>query len=123
MKDVYTDIVMINDNNLRLGGGERESQIIILNWASKKFNISVLQPGKKEECIPNVKFYHATEYERLKYLVKRPIAFGIYIFKIGRIIKNLNPKIVHSNSQVSFFILMLLRRLHVLSSNKDRSEI
>lgn len=108
------DVLIINDNNLGFLGGERESQLIILNGISPIYKIAVIQPGVFEEKIPGVDVYYLTKSKRLKYLIKNPVAFGFYILKVGRLIKNLHPKIVHSQSQVSFFMVSLLKRLHII---------
>lgn len=109
------DILLINDNNLGLLGGERESQLIIINGASKKYSIAVIQPGKFFEEIDNVKFYWRTKSSRMKYLIKNPLAFVAYFFKVAILINQINPKVIHSNSQVSFFMVSLLMRFGLIN--------
>lgn len=115
MKDakpvVHADVVIINDNNLGFLGGERESQLIIINGASKAYHLAVIQPGEFTETIENVDFYWCTQSLRMKYLIKNPIAFVGYIFKVAALIRNIQPKVIHSNSQVSFFMVSLMKRL------------
>lgn len=110
----HTDLVIINDNNLGFLGGERESQLIIINAVRKVMPISVIQPGEFGETIDNVSFYWRTKAKRMKSLIKNPFAFIGYIFKISKLINEINPKIVHSNSQVSFFMITLAKRLHLI---------
>ena len=104
------DVLIINDNNLGFLGGERESQLIIINGASKKYRLAVIQPGLYEDSIPNVDFYWLTDSLRMKYLIKNPFAFIKYIFDVAKLINQISPKVIHSNSQVSFFMVSLLRR-------------
>lgn len=121
VKDVklvqHADIVIINDNNLGFLGGERESQLIIINGASKDYNIAVIQPGEFKDEVENVKFYWRTQKLRMKYLIKNPVAFIAYIFKVSFLIRKINPKVVHSNSQVSFFMVSLMKRFRMISRN------
>ena len=112
---ICADIVIINDNNLNFLGGERESQLIIINEASKKYKLAVIQPGEFEKNIENVSFYWKTKYTRMKYLIKNPIAFLNYIFKTAKLIREIKPKIVHSNSQVSFFMVSLMKRFYLIN--------
>ena len=108
------DVLIINDNNLGYLGGERESQLIILNGISNFYKTAVIQPGKFEEKISRVDVYYLTKSKRLKYLIKNPFAFVVYILRVGKLISKLHPKIVHSQSQVCFFIMSLLKRLHIV---------
>lgn len=110
----HADIVIINDNNLNFLGGERESQLIIINGASKNNRIAVIQPGEFTENIPNVDFYWLTKSLRMKYLIKNPVAFIAYIFKVAHLIRVISPKLIHSNSQVSFFMVSLMKRFRMI---------
>lgn len=116
MENKY-EVLVINDNNLGFLGGERESQLIILNGISPNYKTAVIQPGIFEEEIPGVDVYYLTKSRRLKYLIKNPFAFGAYILKIGKKVKELHPKIVHSQSQVSFFMMSLLKRFHLIQKD------
>lgn len=116
MENKY-DVLIINDNNLGFLGGERESQLIILNGISPIYKTAVIQPGVFDEKISGVDVYYLTKSRRLKYLIKNPFAFCFYIIKVGRLIKKLHPKIVHSQSQVSFFMVSLLKRLHLIQKD------
>lgn len=117
MYSKHADIVIINDNNLNFLGGERESQLIIINGASKEFKVAVIQPGEFKETIPNVDFYWCTKSLRMKYLIKNPFAFVAYIFKVARLIRSISPKLIHSNSQVSFFMVSLMKRFLLIPRN------
>lgn len=108
------DVLIINDNNLGFLGGERESQLIILNGISPFFRTAVIQPGVFEEEILDVDVYYLTKSKRMKYLIKNPFAFGVYILKVGKLVSKLHPRIVHSQSQVSFFMMSLLKRIHLI---------
>jgi hypothetical protein len=107
-------ILIINDNNLSFLGGERESQLIIINGIKEQYMVSVIQPGDFNEHIDGVQFYSLTRHMKLKSLIKNPFAFIRYIFKVGNKINEIQPDIIHSQSQCSFFIVSLLRRLHIV---------
>ncbi len=113
----HADIIIMNDNNLGYVGGERESQRIIIKAASQKYKVAVVQPGEYDESIPNTEFYYETKVRRMKFLIKNPFAFIAYIFKISKLINKIQPKVIHTQSQVCFFIVSLLRRLHLISRN------
>lgn len=108
------DVLFINDNNLGFLGGEQESQNIILRGLNNKYLFAVVQPGTYKGKIENVKIYSLTKSLRMKYLIKNPMAFIMYIFKVGKCISNIHPKIVHSQSQASFFIVSFLKRFHII---------
>lgn len=110
----HADILIINDNNLNFLGGERESQLIILNGVNKKYRIAVIQPGEFTEKIPNVDFYWCTNSLRMKKLIKNPFAFFAYFFKVAHLIRRISPKLIHSNSQVSFFMVSLMKRFRMI---------
>jgi glycosyltransferase involved in cell wall biosynthesis len=107
-------ILIINDNNLSFLGGERESQLIIINGIKEQYMVSVIQPGDFNEHIDGVQFYSLTRHMKLKSLIKNPFAFIRYIFKVGNKINEIQPDIIHSQSQCSFFIVSLLRGLHIV---------
>lgn len=111
------DIVLINDNNLGFLGGEQESQNIILRGLNDKYSFTVIQPGIFTGKIDNVNICNLTKSLKLKYLIKNPIAFVIYIFKVGHYISKLHPKIIHSQSQASFFIVSFLKRIHMIQED------
>lgn len=113
-KVAHADVVIINDNNLGFLGGERESQLIIINGASKKYRLAVIQPGEFTGAIDNVDFYWRTKSLRMKYLIKNPFAFGAYIVKVAALIRKIQPKVIHSNSQVSFFMVSLMKRFRMI---------
>jgi glycosyltransferase involved in cell wall biosynthesis len=110
-------VLIVNDNSLGLLGGEREAQLIILNGIKDKYNVFVIQPGKLDEQIEGVHIYTLTKSKRMKHLIKNPIAFIIYFFKLGRSINKISPKIMHTQSQVCFFMISLLRRLKLVDRN------
>ena len=113
----HTDLVIISDNNLGLLGGERESQLILINEIKNHLSVSVIQPGAFEDSIDGVNVYWKTKSKRMKQLIKNPFAFIAYFFKINRLIGKIKPSVIHSNSQVSFFIVTLGKRLKLIPKN------
>lgn len=102
-------ICIINDNNLNYLGGERESQLIIINGIKNNYYVSVIQPGEFNDVIDGVNIYSLTSSLRMKHLIKNPIAFGFYIFRVGFLIKKIQPDIIHTQSQVSCFMISVLK--------------
>lgn len=111
----HADLVIINDNNLGFLGGERESQLIIINGVKDQFSTAVIQPGEFTETIEGVDIYWRTNSLRMKYLIKKPFSFLSYFFKVGKLLREISPKVIHSNSQVSFFGVSFLKRFHLIS--------
>ena len=117
MNDHELDILLMCDNSLNSVGGEQESTKIIINGFMKKYALGVIQPGDLRNSCSSVKYYQLTNYTRIKHLIKRPIAFIKYIAKVREIINNSNPKIIHTQAQVSFFIAALLKKYRLISKD------
>lgn len=105
------------DNNLETVGGEQESSKIIINGVKELVSISVIQPGIIRNPSSNVKYHHLTNDTRIKHLVKKPLRFLKYILLVRSIISNEKPEIIHTQAQVSFFIVSLLKKLKLISSD------
>lgn len=108
------DILILSDNGLETVGGEQESTKIIINGVKDEFKLGVIQPGKVKMKSSSVKYYNMTEKMRIKHLIKNLFAFISYINKIRKIIKRDKPKIIHTQAQVSFFIIGLLSKLKLI---------
>lgn len=111
------DILLVGDNNLETVGGEQESIKIIIKGIKDHYSIGVIQPGEINNPFLNVKYYKLTESTRLKHEIKKPISFLRYIFNVKKIIDKSEPTIIHTQAQVSFFIVSLLLKLKLISSN------
>lgn len=108
------NILIITDNGLETVGGEQESTKIIINGLKDNYRLGVIQPGNINNKISNVKYYNMTEKTRIKHLIKNPFAFLSYINKIRTIIHKDKPKIIHTQAQVSFFIVSILKKLKLI---------
>jgi len=108
------DILLMADNGLETVGGEQESTKIIINGVKDHYRLGVIQPGNIRKPAQGVHYYPMTQETRIKHLVKNPVAFLKYIHKITRIIKREKPKIIHTQAQVSFFIVALLRKFKLI---------
>lgn len=106
-------IIIMCDNNLGTVGGEQESSKIILENLKKKFQMYLIQPGHRTK-IDKVKEFDLTKETRIKHLIKKPIQFLKYVLKIRKIINDLSPEIIHTQAQVSFFIVSLLKKLKLI---------
>jgi|SRR5690625_830422 len=112
-----TEVLFLVDNSLDTIGGAEESTKIILNGLSKNFRFSLIQPGKIQGKINNVSIFELSEKTRLKHLIKNPFSFLKYIWKVREIIKQEKPRIIHTQAQVSFFIVALLKKLRLVPNN------
>lgn len=112
------DIVMMCDNNLEsVVGGTEESTKIIVNGINEIYSIGIIQPGKIENPIMGVRYFDLTNEIRLKHLIKKPIPFIQYIFAAKKLINEHKPKIIHTQAQVSFFIVALLKKFRLISKD------
>jgi len=110
------DILLVTDNGIETVGGEQESVKIIISGLKKKYRMGIIQPGNINNPIPGIHYFPLTEYTRIKHFVKNPFTFFGYIWKIRKIINTEKPKIIHTQAQVSFFIVALLKKLKFISS-------
>lgn len=115
MTDNVLDILIMSDNNLDTVGGEQESTKIIINGIKDKYLLGIIQPGNINNPVSNVDYYCFTEFTRIKHLIKRPIRFISYILQVKKIINSRKPNIIHTQAQVSFFIVALLKKLGFIS--------
>jgi len=111
------DILIVTDNGLETVGGEQESTKIIINGIKNQFKLGVIQPGVVKNKAENVTYYDMTKKTRIKHLIKNPFAFLKYIWKVREIIKREKPRIIHTQAQVSFFIVALLKKLRLVPNN------
>ncbi|MCM2604247.1 glycosyltransferase family 4 protein [Rossellomorea marisflavi] len=111
------NILLMCDNGLETVGGEQESTKIIIRGVKDAFTVGVVQPGLLKKSNLDVKFYKLTTATRIKHLVKRPLSFLNYIRNVRKIINRENPEVIHTQAQVSFFIVALLLKTRLISSN------
>lgn len=111
------DILLMGDNGLDTVGGEQESTKIIINGSKDIYSLGVIQPGKIKNPKSGVTYFNLTNHTRIKHLVKNPFDFLRYILKIKKIINTSKPKVIHTQAQVSFFIVALLKKLRLISKD------
>lgn len=111
------DILLLSDNNLDTVGGEQESTKIIINGSKDEYSLGVIQPGKVNNRKSGVVYFDLTEHTRIKHLVKNPFKFFRYLLKIKKIVNNKKPKVIHTQAQVSFFIVALLKKFRFISKD------
>lgn len=116
-EDQGIDVLLMSDNGLETVGGEQESTKIIIKGMHNYFNVGVIQPGDMKNNVPGIKYFNLTSQTRIKHLIKKPISFLKYILKVRNIVKAEKPKIIHTQAQVSFFIVALLRKVKLLPRN------
>jgi len=103
------DVLIMTVNNLDTVGGEQESTKIIINGIKDKYSLAIIQPGNISNPVSSVVYYELTKLTRIKHLIKRPISFIRYILKAKSIINRRKPKTIHTQAQVSFLIVSLLK--------------
>src|SRR5699024_8036862 len=54
---------------------------------------------------------------KIKHIIKNPYLFLRYIRKVQKVIRQEKPKIIHTQAQVSFFIVALLRKLKLVPND------
>lgn len=111
------EILLMGDNGLDTVGGEQESTKIIINGSKDMYSLGVIQPGKVSNPKPGVIYYDLTEHTRIKHLVKNPLEFIRYVRKVKKIINDKKPKVIHTQAQVSFFIVALLKKFRLISKD------
>jgi len=111
------DIVFLVDNNVSTVGGVQEStKIIIEGVFDTNSKCTLIQPGLPSEFKSDIVIEQPiiTKIDQIKKVFKNPFLFIKYAFKTFKIIKSTNPKIVHTQGQVSFFLVALFRKLRLL---------
>lgn len=108
------EILIMTDNSLDTIGGAERSTSIILNNMRRYFSIGLIQPGNTKKTIVNIHYYPLTTETRIKQLIKKPFSFLRYIWEIRKVIRREKPKVIHTQAQVSFFIISLLRTLKLV---------
>lgn len=111
------DIFILSDNCLDTVGGEQESTKIIIDGLKDKFSLGIIQPGKIGKPKVGVTYFTFTKHTRIKHLIKAPFSFLVYLFKVKDVINQNHPKIIHTQAQVSFFIIALFRKYHLISKD------
>ena len=116
MRQKSTDILYLCDNS---GGitvsGEAESISILAKHFENVYDIAVIEPSAIDHDRFGKNVYKVVRMNRLKYVFKNPFLFVYYIVKMQKLIKKLSPRIIHTQSQVSFFIVGLLIRLRLIN--------
>lgn len=108
------DILLLLDNNLEVIGGSEESTKIIIKGLKNQFQIGLVLPGEVVNRESSVYYFPILKDQRLKDIFKNPFKFLRYITVIKQIIKKQKPKIIHTQAQVSFFIVALLFKLNLI---------
>lgn len=108
-------ILILEDNNLNTVGGAQESTKIIISGIKKTYKVSVIQPGNLEIKEDNIKYYELTNYTRIKHFAKNPLVFLKYIRDIKNIINKNEYNVIHTQGQVSLFIVALLKKTKLIS--------
>ncbi|HPT62548.1 MAG TPA: hypothetical protein PLN81_13325 [Bacillota bacterium] len=109
------DILMVTDNNLEnIVGGAEESLRIICRGLGREFKIGIIQPGPVSRKIADVSYFCVTADNRLKSVVKNPRALIRFILAVKETISVTTPRVVHTNLQISFFIVAFLKKLGII---------
>lgn len=110
------DILFFVDNSIEIVGGAEKSTEVIIDSLKKSFNIGLVQPYS-EKSISGISNFKLTKKTRLKHVFKNPYLIFVYIFSIYKIIKKVSPKIIHTQGQISFFLVGLLKKIKLIPNN------
>lgn len=116
-KNANIDILLMADNSLETVGGEQESTKIIINGTKDFYSLGVIYPGDVKKPISGVHYYPLTTKTRIKHLIKNPLAFILYIWKVKKVVNKNKPKVIHTQAQVSFIIVALLKKVNLISKH------
>ncbi|MGI6537809.1 MAG: hypothetical protein ACOX22_05650 [Caldicoprobacterales bacterium] len=117
MSKCCLDILLLTDNGLDTVGGEQESTKIIISGVKDKYSLGVVQPGKISDPETGVKYFDLTEHTRLKHLIRFSLSFIRYIMEVKKIITAYKPRIIHTQAQVSFFMVALLKKFGFIAKD------
>lgn len=112
------DILLMVDNNIDTVGGEQESTKIIIDEFKNLHNIGLVQPGESATKFDKVSYFELSKISRIKLLIKKPHYFLKYILDAKEIINEHKPLVIHTQSQVSFFMVALLKKLRLISKDQ-----
>lgn len=110
------DILIIGDNGLSTVGGEQESTKIILDGIKNHYNVGTIQPGNSAIKDDKIECFTISKKTRIKHIVKNPIEFVNYIRNIRKIIIDKKPKIIHTQSQISLFIIAHMKKYNLINN-------
>lgn len=108
------DVLLLTDNSLDTIGGSEESTKIIINGLKDEFTLGVIQPGDIKDPQSTVHYFPISKDTRLKTIFKNPLKFIRYILSVRKIINKNRPRIIHTQAQVSFFIVTFLRKFKMI---------
>lgn len=111
------DILLMSDNGLETVGGEQESTKIIINGIKDDYALGIIQPGRINTPVDGVRYYNLTRHTRIKHLIKNPFLFIKYFWNVKKVIVKERPKVIHTQAQVSFFIVALMKKFKLISKN------
>ena len=110
-----TDILLLCDNNIDFVGGGIVSIKIIMEGIKDMYPVSLIQPGQVKKNNASYHVYELSKYKRMKELIKHPFSFLKYIYDVYKIIRINRPKVIHTQEQVSFFMVALLKKLNLIN--------
>lgn len=109
-------IMYLVDNNLATIGGEQEStKIIIKGMVDNDLDIQLIQPGQRVEAVGDIAQPKVSTADRLKKVFRNPFSIIKYLISVLINVNKLTPDIIHTQAQVSFFTIALLRKLKLIS--------
>ncbi|AXN37656.1 glycosyltransferase family 4 protein [Peribacillus butanolivorans] len=109
------DILFLCDNSLGVVGGGEESLRIIINGVKNEYNVALIEPGIGYHKNPECEIYELSKYKRIKMVARNPILFIKYLHDIKKIINETKPSVIHTQAQVSFFIVGFLKKMKLIN--------
>ena|SRR5690625_150016 len=112
------EVMLCSDHSLdTIGGAQLSSNIILEGLKDDKYSFGVIQPGKNESKMEDVKYFEIGEFKSIKTVAKKPLKFLNYINQVKNILNKEKPTIVHTQAQANFFIVSFLKKLNLISKD------
>ncbi len=116
MKNI--DVILCSDHSLHtIGGAQLSSNIILKGLKESPYSIGVIQPGPNNLQIDKIHYFEIGEDTSIKTVFKNPFKFLKYIKEVRKVLNEEKPEVIHTQAQVNFFIVALLRKLKLISKD------
>lgn len=109
-------VLFVTDNNVNTTGGEQESTKILVSEIAAGYKVELAQPGIQACDTKNQprQIYSLGKHDRVKKLFRNPLQIPIYLLRLQRVVTQSGADVVHSQSQVAFFALGLLKKVRLI---------
>lgn len=110
-------ILFICDHSMHLVGGSQESLKVVMDGIKHDYSVSLYTPGMQVYEDPSVCHYHYSKYDSMKTMLPHPVEFAKYYLKLMHNIRREKYDIIHTQEQVGYFTVALMRRMRLIDRN------